>query len=150
MRAVVQRVSEAQVTVGDDMAGQIGQGFLVFLGVAHDDGEREAGWLARKISGLRLFEDGDGKMNLALTDVEGQVLVVSQFTLYGDARKGRRPSFVQAARPEQAEQLYVRFCELLAAEGVPVAQGVFQAEMKVRLVNQGPVTLWLDTAELMG
>jgi D-tyrosyl-tRNA(Tyr) deacylase len=148
MRAVIQRVSEANVAVNDEVVGQIGRGFLVLLGITHGDGEQEAVYLARKIAGLRLFEDDAGKMNLGLSDVGGAVLAVSQFTLYGDARKGRRPSFTDAARPEHAEPLYRRFCELLAAEGVVVERGVFQAEMKVSLVNDGPVTLWLDTQEM--
>lgn len=147
MRALIQRVSEAKVTVEGAVVGEIGVGFLVLMGITHGDGEAEAAFLARKIAGLRIFEDAEGKMNRALADVEGAVLAVSQFTLYGDTRKGRRPSFVNAARPEQAEPLYQRFCDLLRAEGVTVAQGVFQAEMKVHLVNDGPVTLWLDTAE---
>lgn len=146
MRAVVQRVSSAQVRVDGLVVGQIERGFLVLVGITHSDGEAEARALARKLVGLRLFDDADGKMNLSLADVGGAVLSVSQFTLYGDVRKGRRPSFVDAARPEQAEPLYQRFCHLLAAEGVAVAQGVFQAHMEIVLVNDGPVTLWLDTA----
>lgn len=149
MRAVVQRVSEASVTVDGRVVGAIGKGFLVLLGVTHDDGPAEADWLARKIAGLRIFEDEAGKFNLALSDVGGAVLVVSQFTLYGDARKGRRPSFIQAARPEQAEPLIERFVETLRRQGLHVETGVFGAMMAVRLVNDGPVTLWLDTAELM-
>ncbi len=149
MRAVVQRVREAKVETGGAVVGQIGPGFLILLGLTHSDGEVEAVYLARKIAGLRVFEDGDGKMNLSLGEVKGAALVVSQFTLYGDARKGRRPSFTHAARPEQAEPLYDRFCRLLEAEGVPTARGVFQAHMEVTLVNDGPVTLWLDTAEMM-
>jgi D-aminoacyl-tRNA deacylase len=145
MRAVVQRVAEAGVTVDGEIVGQIGRGFLVLLGIAHADGEKEAAWLARKIAGLRIFEDGEGKMNLGLADVDGSVLAVSQFTLYGDARKGRRPSFVDAARPEHAQPLYAHFCDELAKEGIPVERGVFQAEMKVSLINDGPVTLWLET-----
>jgi len=148
MRAVVQRVSSAQVRVDGLVVGQIERGFLVLVGITHGDGEAEARMLARKLVGLRLFDDADGKMNLSLADVGGAVLSVSQFTLYGDVRKGRRPSFVEAARPEQAEPLYQRFCHLLAAEGVAVAQGVFQAHMEIVLVNDGPVTLWLDTATL--
>lgn len=147
MRAVIQRVTEASVTVEGRMIGQIGVGFLVLLGFAHGDGEAEASWLARKIAGLRIFEDDAGKMNLGLTDVGGAVLAVSQFTLYGDARKGRRPSFVQAARPEHAEPLYNYFCTQLGKEGIQVERGLFGAEMKVALVNDGPVTLWLDTAD---
>lgn len=150
MRAVVQRVSQASVVVDGTVVGAIGEGFLVLLGITHEDGEAEARWLARKIAGLRVFEDAAGKMNLSLADVGGAVLAVSQFTLYGDVRKGRRPSFVRAARPEQAKPLYERFCHFVAQEGIPVEQGVFQAHMEVALVNDGPVTLWLDTAELMG
>ena len=150
MRVVVQRVSEASVTVDDQIVGAIGRGFLLLVGVTHDDGEPEAAYLARKIAGLRVFEDEQGKMNLGLADVGGRALAVSQFTLYGNVRKGRRPSFIDAARPELAEPIYHRFCQLLAAEGIAVEQGVFQAEMQVRLINDGPVTLWLDTEELMG
>ncbi|HRW47928.1 MAG: D-aminoacyl-tRNA deacylase [Caldilinea sp.] len=149
MRAVIQRVTSAQVRVDGQVVGQIGQGFLVLLGIAHGDGDEEALYLARKIVGLRVFEDNDGKMNLALGDVGGSVLAVSQFTLYGDVRKGRRPSFIDAARPEHAEPLYQRFCRMLAAEGVAVQQGVFQAHMEISLVNDGPVTIWMDTAQLM-
>ncbi len=149
MRAVIQRVSSAQVSVDGEVVGRVGRGFLVLLGIAPDDGEAEAQYLARKIAGLRVFEDDGGKMNLALGDVGGAVLAVSQFTLYGDVRKGRRPSFVDAARPEHAEPLYQRFCRLLAAEGLAVQQGVFQAHMEIALVNDGPVTIWMDTAELM-
>jgi len=148
MRAVIQRVSSARVSVDDQIVGQIERGFLVLVGITHGDGEAEARTLARKIVGLRVFEDGDGKMNLSLADIGGAVLAVSQFTLYGDVRKGRRPSFIDAARPEQAEPLYQRFCRLLAAEGVAVEQGVFQAHMQITLVNDGPVTIWLDTREL--
>ncbi len=150
MRAVVQRVSSAQVMVDNEVVGQIGRGFLVLLGVTAADGEAEAALLARKIAGLRVFEDNDGKMNLALADVGGAVLAVSQFTLYADLRKGRRPSFIAAARPEQAQPLYARFCALLAAAGLVVQQGVFQAEMQVALVNDGPVTIWLDSVDLQG
>ena len=149
MRAVIQRVSAAQVTVQGEVVGQVGRGFLVLLGVTAADGEAEAGLLARKIAGLRVFEDDGGKMNLALADVGGAVLAVSQFTLYADMRKGRRPSFIAAARPEQAEPLYQRFCTLLRAEGVAVQQGIFQAEMQVSLVNDGPVTIWMDSADLL-
>ncbi len=144
MRALIQRVSRASVQVDSEEAASIGRGYLVLLGVGAGDGEEQAAWLAQKIAGLRLFEDDAGRMNLGLKDVEGAVLAVSQFTLYGDARKGRRPSFTQAAPPAQAEELYDRFCDLLAAEGVPVEKGVFQAHMEVALVNDGPVTLWLE------
>ncbi len=148
MRAVVQRVRRAGVAVEGQVVGAIGIGFLVLLGITHGDGEREAALLARKIAGLRVFEDADGRMNRTLADVGGAVLAVSQFTLYADMRKGRRPSFTDAARPEQAEPLYRRFCALLEGEGLRVERGVFQAHMAIDLVNDGPVTLLLDTAEL--
>ncbi len=150
MRALIQRVSQASVTVNSQTVGAIETGFLVLLGITHTDGEAEAAYLARKIAGLRIFEDEAGKMNLCLADVAGAVLAVSQFTLYGNVRKGRRPSFVDAARPEHADPLYQRFCALLRAEGIRVEEGVFQADMQVTLVNDGPVTLWLDTASLIG
>jgi D-tyrosyl-tRNA(Tyr) deacylase len=138
MRALVQRVSRASVTVGGERVAAIGPGLLVLLGVTHDDAPEQADKLADKVRALRIFPDGDGRMNEPLGDRE--VLCVSQFTLYGDARKGNRPSYVAAARPEQAEPLYERFCERLGA-----ARGVFGAEMAVELVNDGPVTLLLDT-----
>lgn len=147
MRALIQRVSQAAVTVDEEVVGRIGRGFVVLLGVTHQDGRREAAWLAHKVAGLRVFDDAAGKMNLGLADVSGEVLVVSQFTLYGDARKGRRPDFLQAARPEQAEPLVDYFVEQLRAEGLPVQTGQFRALMQVALVNDGPVTLWLDTAD---
>ncbi len=149
MRAVIQRVSRAGVAVDGREVGAIGRGFLVLVGVTHSDTRAEADWLARKIAGLRLFEDEAGKMNLSLADVGGAVLVVSQFTLYADARRGRRPGFTDAARPEQAEPLIAYLVEQLRKEGVPVATGQFQAHMEVALVNDGPVTLWLDTADLI-
>lgn len=148
MRAVIQRVSRASVTVDGQEIGAIGRGFLALVGATHSDTRAEADWLARKIAGLRLFEDAAGKMNLGLTEVGGAVLVVSQFTLYGDARKGRRPSFIEAARPELAEPLIAYFITQLRGQGLTVATGQFQAHMAVALVNDGPVTLWLDTAEL--
>jgi len=148
MRALVQRVSQASVVIAGETVGEIGRGFLVLLGVTHGDGEAQAVWLARKVAGLRVFDDAAGKMNLALADVGGAVLVVSQFTLYADLRRGRRPSFTDAARPEQAEPLCRRFSAALAGDGLTVASGVFGALMAVHLVNDGPVTLWLDTAEL--
>ncbi|OQA46099.1 MAG: D-tyrosyl-tRNA(Tyr) deacylase [Chloroflexi bacterium ADurb.Bin325] len=150
MRAVVQRVSRASVTVDGRVVGEIGQGLLVLVGVTHADTRTEAGWLARKIAGLRIFEDDAGKLNRSLADAEGGVLVVSQFTLYGDARRGRRPDFLAAARPEQAEPLIEYFVEQLRAAGLPVATGQFRAEMQVALVNDGPVTLWLTTEEAPG
>lgn len=149
MRAVVQRVSAASVRVNGEVAGEIKLGFVALVGITHRDTTIEADYLARKIAALRVFEDDAGKMNVGLAEAGGVVLAISQFTLYGDVRKGRRPSFTDAARPETAEPLYLRFCETLAAQGVTVAQGVFQAHMEVTLVNDGPVTLWLDTDYLM-
>ena len=145
MRAVVQRVSRAQVTVAGETCGRIGAGMLVLLGVARDDTAADARWLAAKIAGLRIFEDADGKMNLALADVDGGMLVVSQFTLLGDCRKGRRPSFVAAAAPELAETLYEVFVAAAREAGIETATGRFRQEMQVELVNDGPVTLLLDT-----
>ncbi|HEV3089134.1 MAG TPA: D-aminoacyl-tRNA deacylase [Candidatus Elarobacter sp.] len=145
MRAVVQRVTRASVTVGEDVVGAIDAGLLVLVGVAVDDDERDADTLAQKIAGLRIFDDATGAMNLALADVGGAVLVVSQFTLLGDVRKGRRPSFIAAARGEQAERLYERVAANLRATGLHAETGVFGAEMAVELVNDGPVTILLDT-----
>jgi D-tyrosyl-tRNA(Tyr) deacylase len=145
MRAVVQRVTRASVTVAGEVTGAIGRGFAVLVGVAADDDARDADALAQKIAGLRVFDDGNDAMNLALGDVGGAVLVVSQFTLLGDVRKGRRPSFIAAARGEQAEGLYERVAANLRAAGLPVATGVFGADMAVELVNDGPVTILLDT-----
>ena len=146
MRVVLQRVSRASVTVDGQVVGAIGRGFLVLLGVTHNDNRAEADWLARKIAGLRIFEDDAGKMNLGLADVGGAVLVVSQFTLYGDARNCRRPDFLQAARPEVAEPLIEYFIAQLRGLGLTVATGLFRAMMDVELINEGPVTLWIDTA----
>lgn len=149
MRALIQRVSQASVAVDNQIVGEIGPGMLVFLGITHTDGHQEIEWMAKKVAGLRIFEDENSKMNLSVAERGGEVLVVSQFTLYGDARKGRRPSFTQAAPPAHAEPLYEDFCQTLAATGLTVARGVFQASMQVTLTNDGPVTLWLDTAESM-
>ncbi len=145
MRALVQRVTRAAVTVDGTVRGAIDHGLLVLLGATHDDGEAEVAWLARKVAGLRVFADAAGAMNRDVREVGGGVLVVPQFTLYGDARRGRRPEFIAAARPEHAEPLFERFCAALAGEGVPVARGVFRAHMEVALVNDGPVTLMLET-----
>jgi D-aminoacyl-tRNA deacylase len=145
MRAVVQRVRSACVLVDGRVIADIGLGLLILLGVTHDDTEEQAAYLAAKIVGLRIFEDDAGRMNRAVADVSGALLVVSQFTLYGDCRKGRRPSFASAARPEHAVTLYERFVERVRALGLPVSTGVFQAHMQVELVNDGPVTLVLDT-----
>jgi D-aminoacyl-tRNA deacylase len=146
MRAVVQRVRSARVLVDGRVAGEIGVGVVVLLGVTHDDAPEQAEYLAGKVAGLRIFEDEGEKMNRSVTDVAGSALIVSQFTLYGDCRKGRRPSFDAAARPEQARVLYEAFVKDIRALGVPVATGVFQAHMQVELVNDGPVTILLDTA----
>lgn len=144
MRLLLQRTARAEVRIDGRVAGRIGRGFCLLVGFTHADGEAELAWMAEKVVGLRLFGDAEGKMNLALADVGGALLVVSQFTLYGDARKGRRPSFVDAARPEVAEALYQRFVALLRERGITVETGEFGAMMEVDLVNDGPVTLWLE------
>lgn len=145
MRAVVQRVSEASVSVDGETVGAIASGFVVLLGVGGDDNQDDVNWMAAKITGLRVFEDSEGKMNLDLREVKAAVLVVSQFTLFGDCRKGRRPSFVSAARPEKADALYQSFAAELRGLGIPVETGRFQTHMNVQLVNDGPVTLMLDS-----
>jgi D-aminoacyl-tRNA deacylase len=147
MRAVLQRVSRAKVEVEGTVVGQIGVGWLVLLGVARGDAEADVEWMAEKVVGLRAFEDDQGKMNRSVGEVGGSVLVVSQFTLLGDCRTGRRPSFTDAAEPGVAERLYELFAERVAAAGVPVETGVFRAMMKVELVNEGPVTLLLDSTK---
>ena len=147
MRAVIQRARSASVSVDDEVIGRIGRGLVVLLGVGTKDTEREAAWLAEKTANLRIFEDAEGRMNLSLLDIGGQALVVSQFTLYGDARKGRRPSFTDAAPPEKADELYRRFVEYLEKCGIEVQTGRFRAKMLVSIENDGPVTLILDTAE---
>jgi len=149
MRAVVQRVTRASVKVDGETVGQINKGLLVLLGVAQDDTEADADYLADKVVGLRVFEDADEKMNLAVTDVCGAILAVSQFTLYGDMRRGRRPSFDAAARPEQARKLYQYFVEKIRAAGVRCETGIFQAMMEVELVNDGPVTILIDSKKLL-
>lgn len=144
MRVLLQRVSRAEVRVGDRVTGRIGRGFLLLVGLTHSDDEAALAWMADKVVGLRLFGDAEDKMNLALADVGGALLVVSQFTLYGDAVKGRRPSFIDAARPETAIPLYERFVALLRERGPQVETGEFGAMMDVELVNDGPVTIWLE------
>lgn len=146
MLAVVQRVTHARVRVGGNVVGQIGVGLLVLLGVARGDDERDAAWCAAKCAGLRIFRDADGKMNLGLEEVSGSMLVVSQFTLLGDCVSGRRPSFVEAAAPEEGRRLYERFVADARASGVHVETGTFQAAMEVELSNDGPVTLILDSS----
>ncbi|HEX5970938.1 MAG TPA: D-aminoacyl-tRNA deacylase [Gemmatimonadaceae bacterium] len=144
MRVLLQRVSRAQVRVGERVTGRIGRGYLLLVGLTHADTEAALTWMADKVIGLRLFADAEDKMNLSLADVGGALLVVSQFTLYGNAEKGRRPSFIDAARPEVAVPLYERFVALLRERGVQVETGEFGAMMDVELVNDGPVTLWLE------
>ena len=148
MRALVQRVSRAKVTVDGETVGEIGAGLLILLGVTGDDTEAEAHKLATKIPKLRIFNDVEGKMNKSVKDSGGSALVVSQFTLYADARKGNRPSYIRAAQPEHAAKLYEVFSDLLREQGLEVANGVFGANMDVELLNQGPVTIWLDTTEI--
>jgi D-aminoacyl-tRNA deacylase len=147
MRACIQRVSSARVIVDGETAGEIRHGLLVLLGIAADDGGAELRWMVDKVVGLRVFNDADGKMNFALSDVGGELLVVSQFTLLGDCRKGRRPSFVSAAPPEMAERMYEEFVEAARARGVRVATGRFRTHMNVELVNDGPVTLLIDSSD---
>lgn len=148
MRAVVQRVSRAQVTVEGQVTGKIDRGLLVLLGVAQADTEADLEWLVAKVLGLRVFSDEAGKMNLDLKQVNGGLLVVSQFTLLGDVRKGNRPAFTGAKEPVEAERMYERFCARAAELGAPVQKGVFRADMQVELVNDGPVTLLLDSTKL--
>ena len=146
MRVVLQRVRRASVTVSNEVVGAVDTGLLILLGVSPEDGPTQVDWMAKKVSGLRIFADESGRMNASLLDIGGGALVVSQFTLYGNCRKGRRPSFAGAARPEHAEPLYVQFCEALTGLGVPrVERGVFGAMMDVELLNDGPVTLILDS-----
>jgi D-tyrosyl-tRNA(Tyr) deacylase len=145
MRAVVQRVSSSSVTVDHRIVGQIERGFLVLLGITADDTVDDVIYTAAKIIGLRVFEDENGKMNLSLPEIGGAMLIVSQFTLYGDCRKGKRPSFITAARPEVAQPLYERFISEVRAQGIPVKTGIFQAQMEVAIVNDGPVTLLIDS-----
>jgi D-aminoacyl-tRNA deacylase len=144
MRVVLQRVSRASVTIDGRVAGEIGPGFCLLVGFTHGDTTAQVDWMAEKVAGLRLFSDTEGKMNLGLEDVGGALLVISQFTLYGDSSKGRRPSFIDAARPETAIPLYESFLRVLRARGLNVASGEFGADMKVEIHNDGPVTLILD------
>ena len=144
MRALIQRVSSGRVSVDDQTIAQVGQGLVILLGIGHGDGEGQAVYLAEKIANLRIFEDDQGKTNLSILDVAGEAIVVSQFTLYADTRKGRRPSFTDAADPEIAAPLVERFAELLGGQGVPTQTGQFGAHMLVEIENDGPVTIWLE------
>lgn len=148
MRAVVQRVKEADVTVDNNLTGSIQKGLMVLLGVEEGDTEADALYMADKITGLRVFEDSEGKMNLSVKDVGGDILAVSQFTLLGDVRKGKRPSFTKAAKPEEANKLYRHFIELVNEREVNTQEGIFQADMLVRIYNDGPVTILLDSKKL--
>jgi D-tyrosyl-tRNA(Tyr) deacylase len=148
MRAVIQRVTRAQVTINGEITGKIARGLLVLLGVTQTDTEADADYLAEKISGLRIFQDESGKMNLSVTDAGGAILVVSQFTLYGDVRRGKRPCFDDAAPPNQARGLYEHFVERVRAKGLPCETGRFQQDMQVELANDGPVTILIDSTKL--
>ena len=149
MRCVIQKVTSASVRVGDETVGAIGAGFMILIGVADTDTEADVRYMAEKVPNLRIFEDEAGKLNRSLMDVNGSILAVSQFTLYGDTRTGRRPSFIQAARPEQAERLYTLLVEAWRARGIVVETGRFRTEMKVGLVNDGPCTILMDSEKTM-
>ena len=148
MRCVIQRVTQASVTVGEELVGKIGRGYMILIGVSSEDTDKDLRYMAEKVPNLRIFEDEAGKMNLSIKDVGGEILAVSQFTLYGDARGGRRPSFSTAARPEQANALYEQLVEAWRAQGIHVETGRFRAEMQVSLVNDGPVTMLMDSTKL--
>ena len=147
MRFLIQRVSEASVRVDGKTIGQIGKGFLVFVGISGTDDRPTADWMIRKLLGLRIFEDENGKINKSVADVNGSILIVSQFTLYWNCKKGNRPSFENAMPPQEAEEMYLKFVERITETGIPYATGEFGADMKVSLINDGPVTVWLDTKE---
>ena len=148
MRCVIQRVTQASVTVGEELVGKIGRGYMILIGVSSEDTDKDLRYMAEKVPNLRIFEDEAGKMNLSIKDVDGEILAVSQFTLYGDARGGRRPSFSTAARPEQANALYEQLVAAWREQGIHVATGRFRAEMQVSLVNDGPVTMLMDSTKL--
>ena len=148
MRAIVQRVSQASVSVDTNIVGSVGKGLLILLGIGKEDDEKDLEYLVDKVLGLRIFQDEDDKMNLSLLDIEGELLVISQFTLYGDARKGRRPSFSTSGHPEVAEKMYLEFIDKCIERGIKTEKGVFGADMDVSLINQGPVTIMLDSKKL--
>ena len=148
MRAIVQRVSKASVSVDNEIVGKIDKGLLVLLGIGKEDDDKDLDYMVDKVLGLRIFEDDDEKMNLSLLDIEGELLVISQFTLYGDVRKGRRPSFTASGDPDMAERLYLEFVEKCIEKGVKTEKGIFAADMDVSLTNQGPVTIMLDSKKL--
>ncbi|MBR0596658.1 D-aminoacyl-tRNA deacylase [Sinanaerobacter chloroacetimidivorans] len=148
MRAVVQRVSQADVTVDGNVTGAIEKGLMVLLGVEEEDTIEDAVYMADKITGLRIFEDENEKMNLSVRDIQGKILAVSQFTLFGDCRKGKRPSFIKAARPDKANELYQKFILLCKEQGIPVEEGIFQADMLVKIYNDGPVTILIDSKKV--
>ncbi|XOV69052.1 MAG: D-aminoacyl-tRNA deacylase [Fluviicola sp.] len=147
MRVLIQRVSEASVTIEGEVHGQINQGLLLLLGIEHNDSQEDIDWLVKKVSQMRIFSDDDGKMNLSVQDVQGSMLVISQFTLHASTKKGNRPSYIKAARPEVAIPLYESFINTLMKQNLPVATGKFGADMKVSLVNDGPVTIWIDSRD---
>lgn len=147
MKALIQRVKYANVKVDGEIKGKIDKGFLILLGVTHEDSEKEVNWLANKIKDLRIFEDENEKMNLSLEDVKGEVLIISQFTLFADCAKGRRPSFIKAARPDLANDLYEKFIEKFKSFNIKTENGIFGADMKVELLNDGPVTIMIDTVD---
>lgn len=147
MRIVIQRVSRAQVSIENKLVGKIEKGLLILLGITHTDDEKDAKWLADKVSGLRIFSDEFGKMNKSVTDIGGEILLISQFTLYGDSKKGRRPSFIEAAKPDLAVPLYNKFITLIKEKNIKISTGEFGADMKVELLNDGPVTMIIDSPE---
>ena len=147
MRVLIQRVSEASVTIDTTVRGKINQGLLILIGIEHDDNQEDIDWLVKKISQLRIFLDAEGKMNLSVQDINGSALVISQFTLHASTKKGNRPSYVRAARPETAIPLYQQFIQTLSALNIPVETGQFGADMKVQLINDGPVTIWIDSRD---
>ncbi|MGL4688341.1 MAG: D-aminoacyl-tRNA deacylase [Fusobacteriaceae bacterium] len=148
MRVIIQRVTHASVSIEDNIVGKINDGFLVFLGIKDTDNEKDAEWLADKVCGLRIFEDESGKMNKELKEINGEILLISQFTLYGDCKKGKRPSFIKSAKPEVAIPLYEKFKTEIIKHSIPLQCGVFGADMKIELLNNGPVTLIIDTEDL--